>query len=83
MDDKFRDILLLTWNLVKRQHELLGVIIPASHEVARCLMDDVHPTLEQVQSWEAQQKKVTQELLELTAAFALVQQAVSPFQLDS
>jgi hypothetical protein len=83
MNDRCRDVLLVTWNLAQRQHELLSTIVPACHEIAQCFIDDRVPTLEETQSWVKQQQLVNQKLIEVSEAYALARLAVLPFQLDS
>lgn len=78
MVDSFKNTLVLTWNLAQHQQDLLGLLLPTTHEVARCMMEGRKPSPSQVDTWNAVLQQVTQRMQELTSDFSEVQRAIVP-----
>jgi hypothetical protein len=78
MDIECRGLLRITWDLVLREHKLLGLMLPTTQDVAKCLIEGRKPTPEQAAAWEEANRIVTQEMLELNAGIAELQQSVDP-----
>jgi hypothetical protein len=78
MDAKERELFISIWRVLLRQNELLQMILPTTHDVARCLIDDRKPNPQQVGAWTELNKRVTQEMLDINAALAELQRSVDP-----
>jgi hypothetical protein len=78
MDANYQDALRLIWDLVLRQRSMLELLLPTTWDVAKCMIEGLSPSPEQVSAWKQAQTLATDKMLELNAAFARVQQVVDP-----
>jgi hypothetical protein len=84
MTNEEREILSRTWELVKRQRELINQILPTAWDVADCMIAGRKPTPEQVSEWERAQTLATDKMQELSGAMATLQQLIDPlFRFDT
>lgn len=78
MDRKCLEIIGLTWDLAKQEHNLLALVIPATLNVARCLSEGRQPTPEEIRAWNTVSSELMQKMSEITASFSSVREAVTP-----
>ena len=78
MDRKCLEIIGLTWDLAKQEHNLLALVIPATLNVAKCVSEGRQPTKEEIRAWNEVSAQLTQKMSEITASFTSVREAVTP-----
>jgi len=84
MTNAEKEVLSRTWELVKRQRELINEILPTAWDVAKCMIEGQTPSPEQVSAWEQAQTLATDKMQELNGVMAALQQLIDPlFPLDS
>ena len=75
---KCLEIIGLTWELAKQEHNLLTLVVPATLSVARCLSEGRQPTSQEIADWNEVNTQLSRRMLEITASFTSVRQAVTP-----
>jgi len=78
-EEKCKQALGLTWQLVQQYHELLGVVVPTAHEIAEHLVQDRKPSPERIDAWTKINDQVTAHMLELNAKLEAVRQTIRPY----
>jgi hypothetical protein len=78
MDRKCLEIIGLTWELAKQEHNLLTLVVPATLSVARCLSEGRQPTSQEIADWNELNTQLSRRMSEITASFTSVRQAVTP-----
>jgi hypothetical protein len=68
----------MTWDLVLKEHQLLGVMLSTTQDVARCMVEGRTPTHEQVAAWSKANSHVTQSMAELSAALEGIRHTIDP-----
>lgn len=78
-----REALHITWNVSTRQHDMLAQIIPVVGEIVAVFQSEKPPTREQFDRWQKLHAQLTQDMTELTAAYAAFLQLFRPLKFDS
>jgi hypothetical protein len=78
MDRKCLEIIGLTWDLAKQEHNLLALVIPATLNVAKCISEGRQPTTEEIQAWNEVNAQLARRMSDITASFTSVREAVTP-----
>lgn len=83
MDPKCREALRLTLDVANKQQSILKKVIPTLREIGDLLGKGQKPTDEQLSTWSRLHTQVTQEMLELSAAFQVVLQSAGHLNFDA
>ena len=78
MDRKCLEIIGLTWDLAKQEHNLLALVIPATLNVAKCISEGRQPTTEEILAWNEVNAQLARRMSDITASFTSVREAVTP-----